>query len=237
MKRVERARILERIDAATMGVPWSHPRVCHLLFDLALSFERPQILEVSCCYGKATAYLATAARLHNGRVRSVDQYRLWWRGRTAADLVNQVGASGWCDITFEQDARWYLLELLTANPGEWIDLAFVDASHSVEVDAFIALAAWTHLRPGGVLVLDDLDWTAKQHAQPDWPFSRPSHPHVRTIYDYIRALPDVDEAIEWGRAQVEWSWGLLRKQGSRTSRGRGVTNLLARLPSVNGGGD
>jgi predicted O-methyltransferase YrrM len=232
----ERGRILAEIDAVTLGVPWSDPRACHLLFDLAASFERPQILEVACGFGKATAYLAGAARLRDGRVFAVDHQQPEWQGRSAADLVEAAGAGEWCELTVETDARWYLLDLLSRRPGEWIDLAFVDASHSVDVDAFVALAAWVHLRPGGVLVFDDLDWTAEEHGPADWPFDRRSVRHVRAIYDYVRGLPGVDEAVEWGGAELAWPWGLLRKRGPGSNGKRGLTELFGRPPGVDRSG-
>ena len=72
MEPVDRGKVLEHVDAVTDGVPWTSPSACHLLFDLVASFPQPQILEVSCGYGKATAYLAAAARLGGGLVRCVD---------------------------------------------------------------------------------------------------------------------------------------------------------------------
>lgn len=233
----ERAEAAGRVDKLTEGVPWSHVRACHLLFDLALAFDQPDILEVSCCYGKATAYLATAARLRAGFLRAVDNLRPVWEGRDAADLVTELNVTRWCDLTFEVDARWWLLELFTAHPGEWIDLAFVDASHAVEVDSFIALAAWTHLKPGAVLVFDDLNWTAANFGVDPWPYSRPDASHVRTMYDYIRGLPDVDQAAEWGAEEIEWPLGLVRKRGPGSDHGTGVADLLDMLPSVGGRAD
>jgi predicted O-methyltransferase YrrM len=229
---LEREQLLDVIDGLTSDTPWSHTRVCHLLFDVALTFERPRVLEVAASFGKATVYLAAAARESDGRVYAVDQFQPEWKGQTVTDLLRIVGVAEWCDLTIGKDARWYLIELLTANPGEWIDLAYVDASHSVEVDSFVALAAWVHLKPGGVLVLDDLDWIAQKHGPADWPFSRPSVAHVRAIYDYLRGLPAVDEAVEWGASEVGWAWGLIRKRSAQVKEGHGIADLCARLPSL-----
>lgn len=231
MNRGDRFKLLERLDQATLKMPWSHNRFCHLLFDMALTFEQPQILEVACCYGKATVYLAAAALGKGGKVYTTDNLRLEWNGRTVCDLLETLGLSNWCDVTFEEDARWYLLDLFTTRPHKWLDLAFVDASHSIEIDSFIILAAWTHLRPGGVLILDDLDWTSAEHGSPDPLFNRPERPHVRILYDYVRSLPDVNEAREWGKDEVEWSWGFVRKRGPGLRRGHGLEDLLAVLPS------
>jgi predicted O-methyltransferase YrrM len=227
--------MLERVDAVTDGVPWTSPGACHLLFDLAASFPQPQILEVSCGYGKATAYLAAAARVGGGLVRCVDIERPQWQGRTVEQLLAAVDALDSCQVTLACDARWYLLDLLSRLPDEWIHLAYIDASHTVEIDAFVALAAWTHLRPGGILVFDDLDWIPGRHGLSGSVYSRPASSHVRALYDYVRGLPGVDEAREWDRDSVEWPLGLVRKLGPGAKAGCGVSELLAGLLSANTG--
>ena len=213
MNSSSRVRLLTALDHVTAAVPYTHSFACHRLFDLAAAVDAPQILEVACGYGKATTYLAAAARQRRGQVLAVDSGTPRWMGRTAEDLLAAAGVSPWCQITFNADARWYLLDLFTKRPTEWLDLVYVDASHSVEADSFVALAAWVHLRPGGVLVLDDLDWTAAAHGDGAC-FSQPTVKHVRIVYDYIRRLKDVARAYESGREEVEWSWGFLHKRAA-----------------------
>ncbi len=185
------------------------------MFDLTMTYEQPQVLEVSCAYGKATAYFAVAAQAKGGFVRAVDLLPQVWEGRTANDLVAELGASAACDITLGCDARWYLLDLLREVPHAWLDIGFLDASHTVEVDGFVALAMWTHLAPGGILIFDDLNWTAAAYGGARWrQYSRPTTSHVRAIFDYIRALSNVSDAVEWGGEQLGWPWGFVQKGGS-----------------------
>jgi predicted O-methyltransferase YrrM len=211
----DRGELLKRIDLATEGVwSWTDELVCHLMFDLTMTYERPQVLEVACAYGKATAYLAVAAQERGGFLRAVDLMPHVWEGRTANDLVRELGAAAACDITLGCDARWYLLDLLKDAPDEWLDIGFLDASHTVEVDAFVALAMWTHLAPGGIMIFDDLDWTPAAQGESDVTYSRPTTSHVRAIFDYIRALSNATDALEWGGEQLGWPWGFVQKAGS-----------------------
>ena len=220
----DREALLKRIDLATEDVwSWSHDLVCHLMFDLTMTYERPQVLEVACGYGKATAYLAVAAKARGGILRAVDSVPHSWEGRTAIDLVRELGAADACDITLGSDARWYLLDLVKEPrdapgapdaPDAWVDIGLLDASHTVEVDAFVALAMWTHLAPGGILIFDDLAWTPAEHGESDVTYSRPTTSHVRAIFDYIRALSNASDALEWGGVQLGWSWGFVQKAGS-----------------------
>jgi predicted O-methyltransferase YrrM len=177
-----------------------------------LKFSKPEVVEVACCYGKTTLYLAAAAKRQDGFVSCVDIAEYLWEGRSAADLLRQADLLDICRITFGRDARWYLLDLLRQRPGQWIDLAYLDLTHTVEVDSFAALALWTHMRPGGILVFDDLNWVPAVHGSVYKDLSEPNISNVQVIFDYISGLSDAAERAEWGQEEVAWRWGLLRKR-------------------------
>jgi predicted O-methyltransferase YrrM len=219
---------LARLDELTDGVPWTPTRTCHLFHALASSYASPSILEVSCGFGKATAYFAVAAARAGGMVWAVDSLRPRHEDRSAADLVDLAGASDHCRTTFNCDARWFLLDLLRSQPDLRFDLAYIDCSHTVEVDAFVALAAWTHLRPNGLVVFDDLAWVPAVQDPAGRGYSRPDESHVRILFEYVRSLPDVDEAVEWDDAQPGWPLGIVGKAGGERT-GRLVTGLLERF--------
>jgi predicted O-methyltransferase YrrM len=217
------------LDKLSRGIPFTHTRACHLLYGLVAMFPHPKVVEVACGYGKATLYLTAAAKLRNGCVRCVDFYEQVWEGKSAKDLLRQACLLDVCQVTYGQDARWYLIELLSLHPDRWIDFAYVDATHTVEVDSFLALALWTHMRPGGILALDDLDWTAATHAPDATEITAPTISHVRKIFDYISKLPDVDDRCEWGGNEVEWNWGFLRKGSDSTANSRPIGGLIQSL--------
>ncbi|MBA2763643.1 MAG: class I SAM-dependent methyltransferase [Thermoleophilaceae bacterium] len=207
------AGTLARLDRLTDGVPYTHPPVCHLLYRLVRGIDRPRVVEVSCAYGKATAYLAAAAAERHGSVRAMDLVEHRWQDRTARQVVADADPTGCCQIDLGVDARWWLLDLLAESPDQWIDLAYLDATHTVEVDAFLASTLWRHIRPGGLLIVDDLDWVPRTHGDPATEYSRPDRSHVRALFDYLAELDDVAESLEWGRDRVGWSWGFVRKAG------------------------
>lgn len=222
-------RTLCYLDEICNEIPFTHQRACHLLYHLVTRFSQPEVVEVACGYGKATIYLAAAAKLQEGFVRSVDLDKPLWEGKSAKDLLHQAELMDVCDINFGLDARWYLLELFSQRPGLWIDLAYIDATHTIEVDSFVALALWTHLRPGGILVFDDLNWIPMIHAENVNNFSAPDVGHVKIIFEYIKMLADVEDSAEWGGEEVEWVWGFLRKRDSSTLRDLSLQKLIKSL--------
>jgi predicted O-methyltransferase YrrM len=224
-----RDALLARLDRITEGVPWTQPLVCRLLFSLGIYLQASTILEVSCGFGKTTPYLAAVASETKGTVYAVDNTRPTHNGRTVEDLLSAAGVDAFCEIRLDSDARWFLLDLFGKNPQLKLDLAYIDCTHTVEVDAFVALCAWVHLRPGGLLVFDDLDWVPAYHGSSADIYSRPDVKHVRALYDYIRSLPDVDDVCEWGEDEFEWPWGFVRKAGADSSGGRPLLPLITGL--------
>jgi predicted O-methyltransferase YrrM len=214
---------LDDLDSISQNIPFTHPRACRLLHRLVSTFEKPNIVEVACCYGKATLYLAAAVKQQGGIVHCVDAEPWLWEGKSVIDRLRDADLLDVCEVTLGCDARWYMLDLFRRSPDQWIDLAYIDAAHCVEVDSFVSLAAWTHLRPGGIIVFDDLDWIPLVEGAKG--FSRPQVSHVRAIFEYISALPDVGEKALWGRQELEWTWGFIRKR-------KGVTGLEPSLEAV-----
>jgi hypothetical protein len=80
------------------------------------------------------------------------------------------------------------------------------------------------LRPGGVIVFDELDWIPFVEAAKD--FSRPDVSHVRAIFEYIGTLPDVGEQACWGRQELGWTWGFIRKRKAGTTAEPSLVTIL-----------
>src|SRR5947209_6246125 len=51
---------LDYLDAISEKLPFTQQRACRLLYRLVSGLKEPKVLEVACCYGKATLYLAAA---------------------------------------------------------------------------------------------------------------------------------------------------------------------------------
>lgn len=211
----------ENLDEITDDVPWTPQRVGHLLHRFVSHYDSPEVLELACGYGKITPYLAKAAESRDGRVRASDHKRRTWEGKSAVDRIEEAGLSDVCEFSFGQDARWYTLDLVRNRPVEWIDFVYLDLSHTIEVDAFVALAVWTHLNPGGIIVFDDLDWTPQGHGieTDENRTNRPEVQQMQILFDYIGSLPDVGARTTWGAEEMYWRWGFIQKTRKRQADG------------------
>jgi|SRR5271155_1153020 len=118
---------------------------------------RPQVsLEVGCAYGVSSLYICEALREVNAAKHIVmDPYQhSVWEGIGLANL----GRAGYLDIIdFHETASYEYLSRLSEEHVT-IDFAFIDGSHVFDyvlVDFFLIDKL---LRPGGIVILDDLSW-------------------------------------------------------------------------------
>jgi len=80
---------LGHLDAISEGVPWTHPRACHLLYQLLLTFTSPEVLEIACCYGKATVSLDGGAEVRRTGLIPLRLRDAWMFGAGAAMLASR----------------------------------------------------------------------------------------------------------------------------------------------------
>ena len=130
-------------------------------------------VETGVCNGVATAFLLLALdRNRRGVLHSIDLPEFagrdhapgeFWEGKGGA-VVPAGKEPGWM-IPEELRSRWRLtigrsqqeLPPLLARVSP-IDFFMHDSEHSYECMSFEFREAWAALRPGGVLVADDVDW-------------------------------------------------------------------------------
>jgi predicted O-methyltransferase YrrM len=91
------------------------------------------------------------------------------------------------------------------------DFCFIDGHHSWEVDGLAVLLVERILRPGGIVILDDLDWTyaasrslANTKQVQRMPAEERDTPQVRKVFELLvkrnSAFADVCERDGWGFA-------------------------------------
>jgi predicted O-methyltransferase YrrM len=175
--------------------------------------EYTRILELGFNWGVSTCYLASAvADQANGRIVTID-------------LANRVafrpgveGLLGKCGlrqavITFYEHTSytWRLRAFLRMDPRPEFDLIYLDGAHLWEPDALAFLLSEQMLRPGGMFILDDINWTIAESAHYSQSAAARSMPtderetsHVREIFELlIQPHPNIAKTFEnssWGFA-------------------------------------
>src|SRR4051794_6236778 len=142
--------------------PWQGRRI----YDHLRATGARDVLELGTAHGVSSAYMAAAVAANGGgRVTTVDRFR--FEGPTPEETLERAGLAGTVEIVRVPDSSydWWLAERVrertdgAGNCQPAFDFCSLDGAHDLHVDGVAAVFVERLLRPGGWLLLDDLDWT------------------------------------------------------------------------------
>ena len=181
------------------------------------------MLELGTAHGVGAAYMAAALDANGtGRLVSVDFAGARY-DPAPEQLLARAGVAARVELVREFSTyTWWLKEQVRArsdadgNCEPRFDFVYLDGAKNWTVDGLAVVLVEKLLRPGGWLLMDDLDWTYAQdpgreatdgivHRELSEP--ERTEPHLRAVFELIVAQhPSFTEL----RVQDEW-WGWARK--------------------------
>ena len=208
----------QQVATAVAGVPFMSPAQGRIVHDHVLRTNARDVLELGTAHGVGAAYLAAAG----AQVTTVDFAGAAYDPSPEA-TVAQAGLADQVTIVREYSSyTWWLKEQVAnrsdahGNVEPAYDFIYLDGAKNWTIDGLAVVLAEKLLRPGGWLLLDDLDWTYAQdpgreatdgivHRELSEP--ERTQPHLRAVFDLIVAQhPSFTEL----KVQDEW-WGWARK--------------------------
>jgi predicted O-methyltransferase YrrM len=172
--------------------------------------QRPKrCLELGFAHGVGSLYIASALEANDsGRLTTVDIPTALARRPTAHELVDRAGLAHRVEILVEETSyNWYLHRVLREQQRDGaiepvFDFVFLDGGHTWDADGLAVLLSTRLLRPGGWILLDDLDWKFDERS-PQIPVSQRRYRQVQEIWDL---LVTTDQAFDELRTDGQWGW-------------------------------
>ncbi|PZQ51294.1 MAG: hypothetical protein DI556_03740 [Rhodovulum sulfidophilum] len=175
------------------------------------------LLEIGFWKGKSSAYFAAILEDRGrGHLTTIDRKKGGDFQPRIEEVLTKVGlAHRVTPIHAHRSYSWILARMLEKQPRPVFDFCYFDGGHTWDNTALGLLLVEMLLRPGGILVVDDLNWTidasiartpslAKKYASYS-PNERRAHP-VKMAWDHI--VPrlgfenlSVEPAFHWGIAR------------------------------------
>lgn len=221
----------EAIASAVRGLPWMSPQLGRRVYDHIRSSGARDVLELGTGHGVSAAYMAAAVAANGvGQVTTVDVAGAAF-DPAPAELLARVGLADRVTIVGEHSSyNWFLKERIeqrsdaAGNCDGAYDFCYLDGAKNLNVDGLAVVLVERLLRPGGALLMDDLDWTyVKNHwlepagdGLPLGPLSEAerTQPHLRAIFDLVvRPHPSFTRCV----VEDEW-YGWAYKQPGRPRR-------------------
>lgn len=140
-----------RVARASKSPPWSE-----LLFHLVRERRPEHVLEMGTCVGMSASYIAAALAL-NGRGRLVTVEGAASVAELARETFRQLGYSEQAEVVEGPFHRSLEPAIRASTP---LDLVFVDGHHDGEATIRYFELLRENLRPGALLLFDDIRWTA-----------------------------------------------------------------------------
>lgn len=214
-----------RFDAITgrySKLPYMVESQARVLRELITTHDCRDILEVGFYHGKSSLYIAAMLEdLDRGHLVTIDRDSAATRTPNIRDLLEATGLGHRVTPTFAfRSFTWELQRLISQTPRPSFDLCYFDGGHTWDETGFGVLLVDLLLRPGGILVLDDLNWSVASSAyyqrtpkraaafSPD----EAATPGVRRTWELI--LPHL--GYEYLEERQDFAWGIARKPSART---------------------
>jgi predicted O-methyltransferase YrrM len=208
----------EAVARAVAGVPFMSPEQGRIVYDHVRASGARDVLELGTAHGVGAAYLAAAG----ARVTTVDHAGAAF-DPAPEDVLARAGVGDRVTIVREFSSyTWWLKERVAersdaaGNVSPCFDFVYLDGAKNWTVDGFAVVLVEKLLRPGGWLLLDDLDYAYARdpgreatdgivHRELSEP--ERTQPHLRAVFELVVAQhPSFTEL----RVQDEW-WGWARK--------------------------
>lgn len=200
------------------------------LYDLILSQELSDVLELGIAHGTATCYIAAALdELGRGQVTAVDL--LQEKDSFSPSVEEQLATTGLSRYArierMHTGYTWFLHDEIVRNTSEGVcqeayDLCIIDGPKNWTIDGAAFFLADKLLRRNGWVVFDDYNWTYSSVDDTRTDTDGISHrsmsddemntPHVREIFELlVRQHPDYGNMTVFGKGD----WALAQKTSSR----------------------
>lgn len=165
--------MLEQVQEAVGSLPFTTPNQGRRLYEHVRSTRPQAVLDIGTAHGVSAAYIGAALDANGeGTVRSIDHERAAWDPPPGA-LVARAGLEHVVELVThtESDYTWYLKGEIEArsdaagNCEPLFDFCYLDGAHTWIVDGLAVILIERLLKPGGWLLLDDLDWAIGDHLE------------------------------------------------------------------------
>jgi len=192
-----------------------------MTFEQALTISRlisensfRSILELGFHHGVSTCYIAGALdELGGGHVTTIDLVGARETKPNVDELLRDLGLRQYVTPYYEPTSyNWRLMKMLEEDPSPRFDFCYIDGAHDWFADGFAFLLLDRLLKPGGLIVFDDLDWSydvspslKNSDRVRRMPTDERSAQGVRKVYELlVKTHPDYDDFMErdgWGYAR------------------------------------
>jgi predicted O-methyltransferase YrrM len=207
----------DEVTEKLRGVPYMTADRAAVIRDLIHEAGAENVLELGFFKGKSACYMAAVLEDQGrGHVTTID---LTWARSHKPGINEHLAITGLkhrvTPVFARRSYTWELAKMLKQEPRPVFDFCYLDGGHTWDATGYGFVLVDMLLRPGGIIVLDDLNWTINKHLEnhPDstkhwerYDDDEKDEQGVRLVWNtVVRHLGYQREALR------EFPWGIARK--------------------------
>jgi predicted O-methyltransferase YrrM len=192
----------EEVAARIEGIPFMSPALGRRVYDHIIECRPERALELGSAHGVSAAYIAAALEANgHGHLTTVDHAGAAF-DPSPREVLARAGLEQRVTIVHAHSSyNWFLKQEVerasdqAGNCAPVYDFCYLDGSKNFNIDGLAVVLIEKLLRPGGWLLMDDLDWTYEHNpwilpsgdGNPLGPLSdsERAEPHLRAVFELI----------------------------------------------------
>ena len=206
---------IDKVREKVQGLPHMTAAQADEITQVILENKFQNILELGFAHGVSTCFMAGALdELGGGHITTIDLEHARNAKPNIDSLLNDLGLAQYVTVYYEPTSYlWRLMKMLEEDPTPRFDFCYLDGAHDWATDGFAFFLVDKLLKPGGMIILDDLDWTLDESPAmkntplvKNMPVEEKRTPQVRKIYELlVKTHPGYSDYLEKDR------WAYARK--------------------------
>ena len=182
--------IKDKID----GIPHMEFSQAKLISEIILENKFQNILELGFKHGVSSCYMAGALdELGGGQITTIDLLNAKELKPNIDQLLEDLELTKFAKIYYEPTSYiWRLMKMLEEDPNPRFDFCYIDGAHDLYVDGFAFFLVDRLLKPGGLIIFDDLNWTFESSPTlkdtekvKNMPTEEKAAPQIRKVYETL----------------------------------------------------
>lgn len=166
-----------------------------ILDNIIKSNNYTNLLELGFAHGVSSCYFASILKdIGGGHLTTIDLMEAKTdRHPNIEELLNKLNLSEYVDYYFENTSyTWRLMKLIEENNEPIFDFCYIDGAHDWYVDGFAFFLVDKLLKPGGMIIFDDMNWcfasspslknTTRVQRMTD---DEKNTPHIKKVFDLL----------------------------------------------------
>ncbi|MFC3614629.1 class I SAM-dependent methyltransferase [Lutimaribacter marinistellae] len=158
--------VFDLITSRYKHIPYMDGRRAAVLREIITENGARDILEIGFYQGKSSICIgAILEDLGAGKLVTIDKGTARKHEPNILDLLEETGLGHRVEPRFaHRSYTWEMQKMIAAQPRPQFDLCYFDGGHQWDGTGFGVVLVDMLLKPGGILVLDDMNWSMARSA-------------------------------------------------------------------------